>query len=132
MSTIQKLRLSPLNLSGPMAREFGVADAEVETKAVPRKSARLVTAYACPICESLHTWEDDAEECCQGEATPRAAAAAYQSQCPVCAANYETAEDASDCCLWKDLDLPTRHAMAAKVQAGSTWARELGIWPATA
>lgn len=129
MSAAQKTGLSPLNFSGLMAREFCVADAEVETKTATRKIARLVMAYACPLCSSLWDGEDEAEECCQGAETPRNAFASYEQQCPVCAQKCESAVDASDCCLWKDLDQQTRHAMAARVEAGSTWARELGIWP---
>jgi len=124
-------RLSPLNLQGLLRREvFDYSPSPEEAKKKERKSAKYTHAYACPECDSLHRWEDDAEECCQGEASAKPADGDdYKTLCPVCGSQNDGAQDASDCCLWKDMDQPTRHAMADRVAQGSTWAHELGVWP---
>lgn len=79
-----------------------------------------VVMYRCNECDELHDWESDAEECCATEVT-----ASAKPNCPVCDSEYSDHREASDCCLWKDLDAPTRWAMADAVDAGSTWANEL-------
>lgn len=122
-------KLSPLNFRSLIAREVFSFEPESPNIAPDqgRKSARRVSVYECPICDERHDWEEDAEDCCQDEKTPEPAV--YASQCPVCGEKYESAVDASDCCIWKDVDQTTRHAMARRVEGGSTWARELGVWP---
>lgn len=127
-------RLSPLNLTALLRREvFDYSRDPEQAKKNERKSARYVSAYECPMCQALHKWEDDAEECCQGaeiaEIAKPASSDDYAALCPVCGSENEGPQDASDCCLWKDLDSETRHAIARRVENGSTWARELGIWP---
>jgi hypothetical protein len=120
--------LSPLNLTALLRREvFDYSPSPEEAKKKERKEAIYTHAYACPLCDALYRWEQEAEGCCQPEAEK--APAEYADACPVCGEAYESAVDASDCCLWKDLDALTRHAIAERVQAGSTWAAELGIWP---
>jgi hypothetical protein len=124
-------RLSPLNLQGLLRREvFDYSPSQEEAKKKERKSARYTHAYACPECDGLHRWEDDAEACCQGAKSVKPAKGDdYANLCPVCGSENDSAQDASDCCLWKDIDQPTRHAMADRVAQGSAWARELGVWP---
>lgn len=123
-------RLSPLNLTALLRREvFDYEASPEEAKMAERKIPRCVLAYECPECEALYRWEDVAEECCQAAKEKAPDPHSYAQQCPVCGSDKETAEEASDCCLWKDLDIQTRHALARKVEAGSTWARELGVWP---
>ena len=77
--------------------------------------------YRCPECDTLHDDEDDAEDCCK--------ITEGQARCPVCDEKYESHRSAADCCLWKDLDAPTRWAIADAVEAGSDWVTELGIAP---
>ena len=122
-------RLSPLNLTGLLHREFDYSPNPQAAEKKKRKSARYVSAYACPVCDDLHRWEDDAENCCQAGAEKEPSADEYKTLCPVCGSENDSAAEASDCCLWKDLDQHTRHAIAQRVEQGSTWARELCVWP---
>ena len=124
-------RLSPLNLANLLRREvFDYSPTAEAAKKKEREPAKHTHAYACPKCDQLHRRERDAEECCQGPVgTKPADDDNYACLCPVCGSENESPEVASDCCLWKDLDAPTRHAIATKVEQGSTWARELGLWP---
>lgn len=80
-----------------------------------------VTMYRCNHCDELHDWEEDAEECCAKDLPPGAG----DPNCPVCNCEFSDNREASDCCLWKDLDAPTRWAMADAVDEGSTWTEQL-------
>ena len=123
-------RLSPLNLAGILRREVvDYSPTPEAAKNKERKSARYTHAYACPECDDLHRREDDAEDCCQGDKDKTPDVDSYKLLCPVCGSENDRAQDASDCCLWKDLDQPTLHAMARRIEDGSTWACELGVWP---
>lgn len=114
------MRLSPLNFSGLMARQCGNGEASPEKS---KRHIEEVTMYRCPDCRELHEWEDEAEECCKDEP----AVIAWSADCPVCGERYEEHRMAADCCLWKDLDAPTRWAVADAVEAGSTWVEALQI-----
>jgi ssDNA-binding Zn-finger/Zn-ribbon topoisomerase 1 len=98
-----------------------IINTQTETE---RKKSRYteVTMYRCDECDELHDWEDDAEECCAKDV---AKTSETEPNCPVCNSEYSDHRQASDCCLWKDIDAPTRWAMADAVDAGSTWAVEL-------
>lgn len=126
------MHLSPLNFRALLAREvFDYGQTPQPQKA--RKSAREVILYECPECSARYDWEDEAEECCQGKdkAPTGNDHQSYATHCPVCGEKSYDAEGASDCCLWKDIDAVTRHAMARRVELGSTWAQELRLWPPT-
>lgn len=113
------MRLSPQTISGVLRIQ--------RTDDQPNKNKihtiETVTAYVCPKCGDLHEWRDDAVECCKTQLEMEADVAS----CPVCAEQYSTHRDAAECCLWKDLSAPERWKIADAVEAGSTWAEELGI-----
>ncbi len=83
--------------------------------------------YRCPECRELHEREDEAEDCCNETAASENGA--NPTNCPVCGEMYQSCRDAADCCLWKDLDAPTRWAIADAVEAGGEWTTELGLTP---
>lgn len=117
------MRLSPLNFSGLIARQMGNGEGEPPAKTKSTRRIEAVTMYRCPECLDLHDWEDDAKECCDD--TP--VEAKHATACPVCGAGYDLHRYAADCCLWKDLDAPTRWAVADAVEAGATWLEALHI-----
>lgn len=127
------MRLSPFNLQGLLRRDvFSYENGlpKPESEKPKRQGANYVSAYECPKCDELHRHESGAEDCCQGFEDEQAEAPdAYALTCPVCGEVAGDAQEASDCCLWKDIGQETRHAMAHRVKGGSTWARELGVWP---
>lgn len=125
------MRLSPLNFRNLLEREvFSYApEPEMKEDGGKRMSARRVHGYECPVCGDFGYDKEEAEECCQGPAGDPTKDDEYAKLCPVCGLEGYSAIDASDCCLWKDIDQPTRHALAGRVEQGSTWARELGVWP---
>ena len=117
------MNLSPLNLSGMLARDRGVSADSTAVKN-ERKSAREIVTWACPICRNAFDEDEEkkAEECCQGKACDE-----ENNSCPVCDKSYINHREAADCCLWKDIDAPTRYKMADAVEAGSSWSQELGV-----
>ena len=118
-----QIAISPLNRFG-IAGRMQISGAE---EAKPKRRIEEVVMYRCPECGELHEWEDDAEDCCKEAAAP--ANEADTTNCPVCGKKYLSHRDAADCCLWKDLDAPTRWAVADAVEAGSEWVTELGLTP---
>jgi hypothetical protein len=119
-------RLSPLNFSGLLANA-GVVDRDPRALMPGTQRRRVaIPCWKCPECYDTHDDEEDAVECCQ---RPLAASATEprSSTCPVCNEKAYDARAASDCCLWKDLAAPARWAMADAVEAGSTWAEQLGV-----
>lgn len=117
------IHLSPLNYSGILGLLNAAAN---EPKDAPKRYEE-VTKYVCLACRCEHDYRYEAERCCAdfwhiNDCDPLAA-------CPVCNTFHTDHRAASDCCLWRDLDAPTRWAIADRVEAGSTWAEELGIVP---
>jgi hypothetical protein len=45
----------------------------------------------------------------------------------VCGTTAETHRLAADCCLWKDIGAAERWRIADAVEAGATWADQLGV-----
>jgi hypothetical protein len=126
--------LSPLNLQGLLRREvFEYGPEPSNPPQAGKKQSRhayRVTMWACPDCDDRYESEEDAEECCASpDEAPLDDHQRYTQLCPICGATADGAADAADCCLWKDLDQDTRYAIARRVEDGSTWARELGVWP---
>lgn len=122
---MNNMQLSPLNFRG-LIDTLGVVvptdDLQSKRKYVAKRKA--LQCWRCPECNEVHDWESDAEECCaEPEGNPPHAA----MSCPVCSQKAESHRDATDCCLWKDLDGPTRWAMADAVEAGGSWASQLGL-----
>lgn len=120
------LQLSPLNLSGLLAR---ARSEDWQATAAPGKKrlrAREIIRWECPVCGDTFNEdeEQDAENCCQGKA-----ADAARAGCPVCGQAFIDHREAADCCLWKDIDAPTRYGIADAVEAGSSWVAELGVTP---
>lgn len=115
--TAHHSRLSPLNFAGLIASERSLQEAQ---QAGPRRAIE-VTYWACPDCSSQFEEEDDALDCCDDSSHSE-----ELYRCPVCARHATDPYDAADCCLWRDFDAPTRWRMAAAVDAGSTWAEQLG------
>lgn len=117
---VSALKLSPLNLSGLIARERLQAKEAQEQKEV-RHSERVVM-YRCLDCDELHAHELYAEECCsdrrKDEPTGNAAA-----HCPVCGQRAESwdAYGSVDCCLWKDISPLDRQRIARLVDGGAGW-----------
>jgi len=110
------MNLSPLNFSGLIATDLGPVTEKKRGRAVE------IVQWSCSECCCVYDDEDEAAECCGDEDEE------YACACPVCGTGkYEDARDASDCCLWKDIDAPTRWKMADAVDAGSTWAEQLGV-----
>lgn len=109
--------LSPLNFVGLLSTiGMGIQAPD------PEDRPRAIECWRCPECHDVYDDEFEAEECCQGEADDD-----DRPACPCCARTCADHREASDCCLWKDLDTITRWRMADAVQAGSTWAEQLGI-----
>lgn len=94
------------------------APAGQESRLKRRSRVEEVTRYLCTVCDEVHEKRSEAEACC-------APAVAGANSCPICNGNAVSPRHAADCCLWKDLDAPTRWAVADAVEAGSTWAEEL-------
>lgn len=119
------MQLSPLTKIG-VVQTFRKTEQEASTTARLRghNTAERVVMYRCPICDELHDDEFDAEECCP---LPKQTDGIHANKCPVCGETYNSARDAADCCLWKDLDAPTRWALADRVEAGNEWSRELDL-----
>lgn len=122
---IDKIQLSPLNLSGLLSGWRGKENPNAAT-GKKRKRAHEVTYWACPVCgERFDEYEEkEAEACCQGQGN---GLDDESPGCPVCEQRYTDHREAADCCLWKDIDAPTRYRMADAVAAGSSWADELGV-----
>lgn len=124
------MKLSPLNLIGAL-HTLGLvivgrdATAAGSASADPRMRNRAIECWRCPVCHDVHDDQTDAELCC----APKLGLHHEESavQCPVCAEEHGTHRDAADCCLWKDLDAPTRWAVADAVEAGTPWAEALGL-----
>jgi hypothetical protein len=118
------LKLSPLNLSGLLADWRANEKPEHSTVAKPRRRAIEVIKWACPVCNEQYEEDEekDAEACCQGNGTDQ-----ENPCCPVCKRQYIDHREAADCCLWKDIDALTRYRIADAVEAGSSWAEELGL-----
>lgn len=113
------LRLSPLNLSGLLATLRALPD---DAEAAADDRVEEVRMWRCLECREVHDEEEDARDCCR-----KAVGEPGQSpHCPVCNSNNPNHRDAADCCLWKDLEAPTRWRTADAVEAGSTWAEQLG------
>lgn len=125
------MNLSPLNFAGLIARnsDFPPAPGGKWAKPTPKKKREPieVTAWRCPSCEELHAWEGEAKDCCADEDEDSTSHEEGSSDCPVCGLGYPEPRVAADCCLWKDLDAPTRWAMADAVEAGSTWQEQLNL-----
>lgn len=118
------VRLSPLNLSGLVAQSTAIID-----KAGPHEGRPLperVVMWRCGTCDELHEDEDDADACC-AKVSGDGLIDDDPAACPVCSKGAYSLRDAADCCLWRDIDAPTRYRMADAVEAGSTWAEQLGI-----
>jgi hypothetical protein len=146
-------RLSPLNFSGLIALAntplYERPEDHPARKALdgrqPKRSA--IECWKCPDCAEVYDDEDEAVECCrdddhlhtlhdQDEAVECCRDDDHLhtlhdqdgvSLCPICASSNTDARQASDCCLWKDLDAPTRWAMADQVEAGASWVDLLQI-----
>lgn len=127
------MNLSPLNFAGLIARSSDFPPAPGSKWTIkPAKKTRVaieVTAWKCANCDELHEYESSAEDCCGDEDDEDSASAHEEgsSDCPVCGLGYAEPRVAADCCLWKDLDAPTRWAMADAVEAGSTWQEQLAL-----
>lgn len=126
------MRLSPLNLRGLLtAQGLLIAGAPTAHAAGANGKAprpREVTMFRCGTCNDLHDEYEEAEDCC----APLAASGLpvrddNPNACPVCAAEYGNTREATNCCLWKDIDAPTRYALADRVEGGATWPEALGI-----
>lgn len=138
------------DLAHPPARTEGMTD--LDWRAACRRWARPARRYICGACDKTHDTESDAKECCEPEihevwvdgagkeylsATELAKAVlggrirhdaftgVPSGNCPVCGRDHDSPHEAVECCLWKDLAAPARWAMAAAIEAGSTWADEL-------
>lgn len=112
-------RLSPLNFQRFVTQSHLESSERVKEKKA--RQVERVTMWRCPECTEVYEWRDEAEECCPEEIETE------QWKCPLCTAPNESAREAADCCLWKDFDAPTRWRMADAVDAGGTWADELGV-----
>lgn len=121
------MNLSPRTLSG-LAAHIGIVQAVPVTAEKPeKKRARAVMMYECPVCEELHDFRADAEDCCTENEELTAEQREAATTCPVCGEEHSEPRVAADCCLWKDLDAPTRWKIADQVEAGATWAKVLGL-----
>lgn len=114
------IKLSPVNLSGLMARMRMVPEEPPDH----RKPYR-VTLWRCVGCNELHEYRDDAVECCvvKLEAKPTDA----EPSCPICGIAYVGHRSAADCCLWRDLPIQTRWAIADRVAGGVPWIEALEV-----
>lgn len=123
------MQLSPLNLALLVANDQ--LDAEpAPVKSLRKKTVESVHCWRCVECCELHEFLSDAEDCCAEEWIK---AGPSFAQCPICATDHGNHSDswrlAADCCLWKDLDAPTRWAIADAVEGDSTWAEQLQASP---
>jgi hypothetical protein len=127
-------RLSPLNFSGLIALAntplYERPEDHPARKALdgrqPKRSA--IECWKCPDCAEVYDDEDEAVECCRDDDHLHTLHDQDGvSLCPICASSNTDARQASDCCLWKDLDAPTRWAMADQVEAGASWVDLLQI-----
>lgn len=116
-------RLSPLNFRGLLAT-MGLDGADANDKRRKTTHRAAIQCWKCPECFDVHDFEDEAEDCC---AELEKKSAADDAACPVCAEAAKDHRDAADCCLWKDLDAPTRWAIADAVAAGGSWTEALGV-----
>ena len=94
-----------------------------------RNTAIEVTRFRCPVCEALHSDEDDAETCCpfQGDESTGLHDQDAFYRCPVCQDMSSSPREAVDCCLWRDVDAPTRWRIADAVEAGATWIEAIEV-----
>jgi len=113
------MHLSPLNFSGLLANARAAEDPSLRERRI-----EAITVYRCPDCYSDYEFETDAELCCEPERDDGRSTA-----CPVCNAHWDDYHHAVDCCLWKDIDGPSRWRIAEAMEAGSTWADQLGVRP---
>lgn len=119
-------KLSPLNADRFRTLLLLAGGSDAPDLVKPRQRAERAWGWHCPICGDFHEDEDDAEDCCQGPEPETKSNVPLDVACPVCGAMHPEHRVAVDCCLWKDLDAPTRWALADRVEAGiSTWADEL-------
>lgn len=121
------MNLSPLTLNGLAAHRSIVQAVPVTAEKPEKKQARAVMMYECPVCEELHDYRSDAEDCCTEDEDVSPTQRAAATTCPVCGEEHSESRVAADCCLWKDIDAITRWAMADQVEAGATWAKVLGL-----
>lgn len=118
-------RLSPLNFKG-LIDTHRAHLAATPNESRNRARNRVEQCWRCTECSTVHDWESEAEDCCAGKT--RGAPFSNERACPVCrSTDVISFRDATDCCLWKDLDAPTRRALADRVEAGATWADALGM-----
>lgn len=97
----------------------------VHPMAEPKKrEAEYVSAYRCTECREIYEYRDEAEDCCPIDSTDPNL---DKWSCPICGEECATAHIAADCCLWLDYCAQDRWRMANAVEAGSTWAEQLGI-----
>jgi hypothetical protein len=130
-----ELSLSPLNFRGLLASQHLVG--EPVTDQPPHKKRRegageAEPCWRCCACEFTYELRRDAEECCADEEddAPRNRAGHHEdapTPCPVCSMPAYSFRDAADCCLWKDIDAARRWRMADAVEAGGSWAEQLGL-----
>jgi hypothetical protein len=116
-------KLSPLNFRGLLDRMGMVGDPAADKPVPPGARRRAIECWRCPECLDVHDDEDDAERCCAE--TPKEAA--VSNSCPVCGEKADTHRLAADCCLWRDIGAAERWRIADAVEAGATWAEQLGV-----
>lgn len=112
------MQFSPLNFCGLIQNVSQTGDITQSVKNGLVREIEIIK-YECCSCAEQYDAKEDALECCHD--------VQRTTDCPVCNSACRDHRDATDCCLWKDLDGPTRWAMADKVEAGSTWAEVLNI-----
>lgn len=117
-------QLSPLNFQRFVSTaQLGFTEHGEEKP--EKREVESVLMYRCCECDELYECRDEAEgcDCIETKAWPDP----DNWACPICANDCASPRIAADCCLWKDFDAPARWRMADAVEAGRTWAEQLGV-----
>ncbi len=82
----------------------------------------VYTQYKCPGCEELHDKETEAESCCGAVGVH-----GQPMQCPICMRGAESFEIAADCCLHTHPTMTAigRQRVAELVEGGTPWAEAI-------
>lgn len=107
--------LSPLNLSRLVDRLPILESNRDEDES--GSGFTEVVQYRCNACMTMHDDEDDARNCCSPDDD--------MDFCPICGSEAPDVQAAASCCLWKELDEPTRAALARAVEGGMRWSQAL-------